>query len=213
MKPLSGMLLYINLGFAIVWDTFGFLLFIIGLIPGIQAVAVVFSIALDIMAFLTDLIFCFVYQGYVKAYNVSLRVYQLKRIKEMVRLSKNSGTSGKNPIAQNLARQTQKINQYMIDKFSNYVMDFTVRKIQYSIFTSVVELTPWLGDLSPSWTIKANLHLREHRKTARELKLKIEEFENSINKWYRALRLPNIVSNNINRVRQEKSSKNSTENL
>jgi len=212
MKPLSGMLLYINLGFAIIWDAIGFLLFIIGLIPGIQAVAVVFSIAVDVMAFLTDLIFCFLYQGYVKAYNINLGFYQMKQIREMLRFSKNSGIAN-NRLSQNLARQTQKINQYLLDKFSNYVISFTVKKIQYSIITSVVELTPWLGDLSPSWTIKANLHLREHKKTARELKIKLEEFENSINRWRRAIRLPNIVSNNINRVRQEQLSENSTENL
>ena len=191
MRPLSGMLLYVNLGFAIIWDSIGFLLFAIGLIPAVQAFAVMLSPVVDILAFLTDLTFCTLYQGYVKLYNVNFRVYQVKRIKDMLRLSKSSGAS-KNPISQNLARQTQKINQYMTDKFSNYVIDFTVKKIQYSIFTSVLELIPWLGDLSPSWTIKANLHLREHRKTSRELKLRNEEFEKSLAKWRGSLRIGGI---------------------
>ena len=191
MKPLSGMWLYINLGFAVIWDSLGFLLFIIGLIPGIQAFAVVASPVVDVLAFLTDLTFCILYQGYVKLYNVNFRVYQVKRIKEMLRLSKSSGASN-NPISQNLARQTQKLNKYMTDKFSNYVVNFTVKKIQYSILTSTVEIIPWLGDLSPSWTIKANLHLREHRKTARELKLRNEEFEKSLAKWRGSLRIGGV---------------------
>jgi hypothetical protein len=106
----------------------------------------------------------------------------------MLRLSKNSGASN-NPVAQNLARQTQKLNQYITDKFSNYVINFTVKKIQYSILTSVVEIIPWIGDFSPSWTIKANLHLKEHRKTARELKIKTLEFEKSLAKWRGSLRI------------------------
>ncbi len=189
MKPLSGMWLYINLAFAIVWDTVGFVLFIIGLIPAIQAFAVAASPVIDVLAFLTDLIFCILYQGYVKIYNANFKLYQIKRIREMMRLSKNSGAAGKNPIAQNLARQTQKINQYMLDKFSNYVINFTVKKIQYSITTSVIELVPWLGDFSPTWTIKANLHLREHKATARELRIKNIEFENSLAKWRGSLRV------------------------
>lgn len=211
MKPLSGMWLYINLGFAIVWDAIGFILFIIGLIPAVQAFAVAASPVIDVLAFLTDLTFCILYQGYVKIYNVNFRLYQVKRIREMMRLSKNAGMSN-NPIAQNLARQTQKINQYMLDKFSNYVINFTVKKIQYSIFTSTVELVPWLGDFSPSWTIKANLHLREHRKTARELKLRNEEFEKSLAKWRGSLRIGGIGKyksrNNNNRDVGKQSANN-----
>lgn len=227
MKPLSGMWLYINLGFAIVWDSVGFILFIIGLIPAVQAFAIAASPVLDIIAFLTDLIFCFLYQGYVKIYNVNFRLYQVKRIREMMRLSKNSGMSN-NPIARNLARQTQKINQYMLDKFSNYVIEFTVKKIQYSIFTSAVEIIPWIGDFSPSWTIKANLHLREHRKTARELKIRNVEFEQSLAKWRGALRLGGIgkyksrnnnsnndvsAANNIRTIRRNRSVGNRAESV
>jgi len=202
MKPLSGKFLYINLGFAIVWDSLGFILFIIGLIPAVQAFAVAASPVLDVIAFITDMIFCVLYQGYVKVYNVNFKLYQVKRIREMIRLSKSSGAS-KNPISQNLARQTQKINQAMLDKFSTYVINFTVKKIQYSIFTTVVELVPWIGDFSPSWTIKANLHLKEHRKTANELKLRNEEFEQSLAKWRGSLKIGgirrvNTQSNNIN---------------
>jgi len=191
MKPLSGMWLYINLAFAIVWDSFGFILFIIGLIPGAQPITIPASLVIDVTAFLTDLILCILYQGYVKIYNVNFRLYQVKRIREMMRLSKNAGMSN-NPIARNLASQTQKINQYMLDKFSNYVINFTVKKIQYSIFTTVVEIIPWIGDFSPSWTIKANLHLREHRKTARELKIRNEEFEKSLAKWRGSLKIGGI---------------------
>jgi len=189
MKPLSGMWLYINLAFAIVWDTVGFVLFIIGLIPAVQAIAIAASPVIDVLAFLTDMTFCILYQGYVKIYNVNFKLYQIKRIKEVMLLSKKSGASKNNPIAQNLARQTQKINQYMLDKFSNYVINFTVKKIQYSITTSVIELVPWLGDFSPTWIIKANLHLREHKATARELRIKNIEFENSLAKWRGALRV------------------------
>jgi hypothetical protein len=189
MKPLSGMWLYINLAFAIVWDTVGFVLFIIGLIPAVQAIAIAASPVIDVLAFLTDMTFCILYQGYVKIYNVNFKLYQIKRIKEVMLLSKKSGASKNNPISQNLARQTQKINQYMLDKFSNYVINFTVKKIQYSITTSVIELVPWLGDFSPTWTIKANLHLREHKATARELRIKNIEFENSLAKWRGSLRV------------------------
>lgn len=201
MKPLSGKFLYINLGFAIVWDSLGFLLFFLGLTP-LVVFTVVLSVVVDILAFLTDFTFCILYQGYVKIYNVNFRLYQIKRIKEMIQLSKISGVS-KNPIANSLSRQTQKLNQYVTSKFSNYVWEFAVKKIQYSIITSVVELIPWLGDFSPSWTIKANLHLREHRKIARELKIRNVEFEQSLAKWRGALRIGgirrvNTQSNNIN---------------
>jgi hypothetical protein len=210
MKPLSGTWLYINLGFAIVWDSFGFILFIIGLIPGAQPITIPASLIIDVTAFLTDLIFCVLYQGYVKIYNVNFRLYQVNRIREMMRLSKNAGMSN-NPIARNLARQTQKINQYMLDKFSNYVINFTVKKIQYSIFTTVVEIIPWIGDFSPSWTIKANLHLREHRKTARELKIRNVEFENSLAKWRGSLRVGGVgkyKSRNNNRADKKISANN-----
>ena len=210
MKPLSGTLLYINLGFAIVWDSFGFILFIIGLIPGAQPITIPASLIIDVTAFLTDLIFCILYQGYVKTYNVNFRLYQVKRIREMMRLSKNAGMSN-NPIARNLARQTQKINQYMLDKFSNYLINFTVKKIQYSIFTTVVEIIPWIGDFSPSWTIKANLHLREHRKTARELKIRNVEFEQSLAKWRGSLRIRGVgkyKSRNNNRADKKISANN-----
>ncbi|MEX0596669.1 MAG: hypothetical protein WD512_09220, partial [Candidatus Paceibacterota bacterium] len=192
MKPLSGMWLYINLSFAIVWDLAGFGLFALGLIPGVQAFAVSASAVIDLFAFVTDFIICLLYQGYVQLYNVNFKLYQFKRIKEMLRLAKKSGESGKNPIAQKMSRQTQKINQYMIDKFSNYVMDFTVKRIQISIITMSFELIPWVGDFSPSWTIKANLHLRAHKKTARELKIKNIEFENSLAKWRGSLRTGGI---------------------
>jgi hypothetical protein len=211
MKPLSGMWLYINLAFAIVWDVIGFTLFIVGLIPAVQAVAIAASPVIDVIAFLTDLIFCILYQGYVKIYNVNFKLYQVKRIKEVMLLSKKSGASANNPIAQKLLRQTQKINQYMIDKFSNYVIDFTVKKIQYSIFTSVVELVPWLGDFSPTWTIKANLHLREHKATAREMKIKNIEFENSLAKWRGAIKRPLSPANNI--VRSSRLSQRQSTNI
>jgi hypothetical protein len=211
------MWLYINLGFAIIWDSIGFLLFIIGLIPAIQAFAVAASPVIDVLAFLTDLIFCILYQGYVKIYNANFKLYQIKRIREMMRLSKNSGAAGKNPIAQNLARQTQKINQYMLDKFSNYVINFTVKKIQYSIFTSAVELVPWLGDFSPSWIIKANLHIKEHRRTANELKLRTKEFEESLAKWRGHLRIGGMGKfksrNNRNGVYTRQSTPNNVKKI
>jgi hypothetical protein len=192
MKPLSGRLLYINLVLAIIWDTIGFFLFILGLIPGAQPITITASLVIDATAFFTDLIFCILYQGYVKIYNANFKLYQLKRIREMMRLSKkNSGTSN-NSITKNLARQTQKINQYMLDNFSNYIIGFTVKKIQYSIFTSVVEIIPWIGDFSPSWTIKANLHLREHRKMARELKIRNTKFEKSLAKWRGSLKIGGV---------------------
>ena len=186
MKPLSGMLLYINLVIAIIWDFTGFILFLIGLIPGIQVIAIVGSVVLDVFAAMTDFIFGLLYSGYVKGYNVSLKVYQLKKIKEMLTFSKRFGA--KNRLAQNMALQTQKINQYMLDQFSNYVMNVVIKKIQLSIITVVVEAVPWLGDFSPSWTIKAYLQLSAHRKTARELKIRNAEFENSLNKWRGSLR-------------------------
>jgi len=191
MKPLSGILLNINLGFAIVWDSVGFLLFIFSLIPFLIPLTAVLSVVIDILAFLTDLIFCTLYQGYVKIYNVNFRLYQIKRIKEMIRLSKSLGAS-KNPIANKLARQTQKLNQYVTSRLSNYASEFIVKKITYTIIVSAIEIIPFIGDLSPSWTIKANLHLREHRKTSRELKLRNEEFEKSLAKWRESLRIGGI---------------------
>ena len=191
MKPLSGTLLNINLGFAIVWDSVGFLLFILSFTILLIPLTAVLSVVIDILAFLTDLIFCTLYQGYVKIYNVNFRLYQIKRIKEMIRLSKSSGAS-KNPIANKLARQTQKLNQYVTSRLSNYASEFIVKKITYTIIVLTIEIIPFIGDLSPSWTIKANLHLREHRKRAKELKIRNVEFENSLAKWRKSLRIGGI---------------------
>lgn len=80
----------------------------------------------------------------------------------------------------------------MASKFNDYVVNFAVGRIRNSIITSAVELVPWLGDLSPSWTIKAWLHIREHRKIARELKAKNIEFENSLTKWRGSLRIGGV---------------------
>lgn len=88
MKPLSGMWLYINLAFAIVWDFLGFILFIIGLIPAIQFIAVAISPVLDAVAFITDMIFTFLYHSYVQIYKVKFIGYQISSVKELLRLSR-----------------------------------------------------------------------------------------------------------------------------
>lgn len=195
MKPLSGKLLYINLGFAIIWDTIGYIFFIINFIPAIQVISIIGSFILDIIAAMTDFTLCVLYQGYVKIYNVNFRFYQMKQIKEMFRLSKVSG-AGNSPEVKNISRQVQKLNKYILDKFSNYIMKFVVRKIQTLILTIVIESIPFIGDLSPTWTIKANYHIKEHKKTAKELQLRTEEFDKLINRWKKALSIYS-ASNNI----------------
>lgn len=192
MKPLSGKLLYINLGFAIIWDTIGFIFFIINFIPVIQIVSIIGSVILDIVATMTDFTLCILYQGYVKLYNVNFRIYQMKQIREMLRLSKKS-VAGSSPEVKNISRQAQKLNKYILDKFSNYITKFVVMKIQTLILTLIIELIPFIGDFSPSWTIKANYHIKEHKKTAKELKLRTEEFDKLINKWKRALKMPTLI--------------------
>lgn len=190
MKPLSGMLLYFNLVCAIIWDSLGFLLLILTFIPFIQVLAVILSVILDVVAFGTNFIFNILYQSYVQAYKINLKLYQLNKIKEMLSLSKQKG--GNNPVAQRLSKQTQKISKYIVDKFSKYVIAFTVKKIQYLIIAFIVEAIPVIGDLSPSWTIKAYVQLGEHKKTARELSIKNTEFENTLAKWRSSLKVGGI---------------------
>ena len=67
MKPLSGMWLYINLGFAIMWDFLGFILFIINFVPVIQVVSIVGSFVVDIVAIMTDFAFCAIYYMILQA--------------------------------------------------------------------------------------------------------------------------------------------------
>lgn len=191
MKPLSGMWLYINLAFAIFWDFLGLILFVIGLIPAIQFIAVAISPLLDVIAFITDLIFTFLYYSYVQLYKVNFIRYQISRVKEMMRLSRRNRGSGNssNPISNALANNTKKISQYMANTFTDYVVNFAISRIRNSIMVATIELVPWLGDFSPSWTIKAWMHIREHRKIARRLKAKNIEFENSLAKWRGSLRL------------------------
>lgn len=187
MKPLSGMWLYINLAFAIGWDFLGFILFIVGLTPG-APVSVAVSFIVDALAFMTDMIFSFLYHSYVQIYKVNLIRYQISRVKEMLRLSRSSQGNKPNPVSNALANKTQKIGKYMASTFSDYVVNFAIIRIRNTIVVSTVELVPWLGDFSPSWTIKAWNHIGEHRKIARRLKAKIIEFENSLAKWRGSLR-------------------------
>lgn len=211
MKPLSGMWLYINLAFAIVWDCLGFILFIIGLIPAIQFIAVAISPILDIIALITDLIFSFLYYSYVQIYKVNLIRYQISNVKEMLRLSRRYQGAGNppNPISNALANKTQKIGKYMASSFSDYVVNFAISRIRNTIIVASVELVPWLGDFSPSWTIKAWMHIREHRKIARRLKAKTVEFENSLAKWRASFRIVgNRSQSNINYAANRQSSSN-----
>ena len=194
MKPLSGKLLYINLGFAVIWDTIGYIFFIINFIPAIQVISIIGSFILDIIAAMTDFTLCILYQGYVKIYDVNFRIYQMKQIKEMLRLSKLSG-AGNSPEVKNISLQAQKLNKYILDKFSNYIMKFVVRKIQTLILTLVIESIPFIGDLSPSWTIKANYHIKAHKKTTKELKLRTEEFDKLINRWKKTLKITTLMGN------------------
>jgi hypothetical protein len=203
MKPLSGMWLYINLGFAVMWDFLGFILFIINFVPVIQVFSLVGSFVVDIVAIMTDIIFCAIYYGYLAIYYTNLKFYQASKISELLRLSQRSrnASPAQSKIQQALARKTQEASKYMLDKIGDYVMEFGWKRIVSLIIKGVVELIPFLGDFSPTWTIGAWLHIKAHRSRAKQMKEDNEKFEDSINKWRQSLSVSGAVNNirNFNR--------------
>lgn len=197
MKPLSGMWLYINLGFAVMWDALGLILFIIDLIPAIQVVSLVGSFVVDFAAIMTDIIFCAIYYGYLAIYHMSLKLYQGKKITELLRLSRNSRnvSPSQSKIQQGFARKTQEASKYMLGKIGDYIMEFGWKRIVSLIIRGIIELIPLLGDLSPTWTIGAWLHIKAHRKRAKQMKEDNEKFENSLNKWRQSLSISGAINN------------------
>ena len=197
MKPLSGMWLYINLGFAVMWDFLGVILFIIDLIPAIQVVSLVGSFVVDAAAIMTDIIFCAIYYSYLTIYYTNLKFYQVSKIGELLRLSQRSRNTSpaQSKIQQALARRTQEASKYMLGKIGDYVMEFGWKKTVGLIITGVIEAIPLLGDLSPTWTIKAWLHIKAHRSRAKQIKEDNEKFEDSINKWRQSLSVSGAVNN------------------
>ncbi len=206
MKPLNGMWLYINLGFAIMWDFFGLILFVIDLIPAIQVISIVGSFVVDAIAIMTDIAFCAIYYSYLTIYNTNLKLYQVNTIRQLMRLSRNSRNTSpaQSKIQQALARKTQEASKYMLDKTGEYIMEFGWKKTVGLIIAGVIEAIPWIGDLSPTWTIKAWLHIKAHRARAKQIKEDNEKFEDSINKWRQSLSVSEVVSNmrGLNRRQQ-----------
>lgn len=197
MKPLSGFWLYVNLGFAILWDFIGFILLIINFIPVIQVVSLIGSFVLDIAATMTDLIFSVLYRGYVVIYLVNMKIYQgakIKSILNLARRSKNNTPQG-NRVQQALANRAQQISKDMLEQFAKYVQSFAVKRITTLLVAVTVEAIPFIGDLSPSWTVKAWVHIRDYRIKAKKLKENNEKFEDSINKWKASLSLSGAVNN------------------
>jgi hypothetical protein len=196
MQPLSGMWLYINLGFAIMWDFLGFILFIINFTPG-AIISLVGSFVLDIIAIMTDIAFCAIYYSYLTLYHTGLKAYQASKIAELLRLSRNSRntTPAQNKIQQALARKTQEASKYMLDKIGEYIMEFGWKRIVSSIIKGVVEAIPFIGDFSPTWTIGAWLHIKAHRVRAKKIKEDNEKFEDSLNKWRQSLSISGAVNN------------------
>ena len=197
MKPLSGLWLYINLGLAVIWDLVGFVLLIINFIPVVQVISLVGSFVLDIAATMTDLIFSLLYRGYVVIYSVNMKVYQGAQIASVLRLarrSQNTSPQG-NRVQQALAKKSQQISKDMLGQFAKYVQSFAVKRITTLLIAITVEAIPVIGDLSPSWTVKAWVHVREHRIKARKLKEDNQQFEDSINKWRQSLSIPGVVNN------------------
>lgn len=197
MKPLNGFWLYVNLGFAILWDFIGFILLIINFIPVIQIVSLIGSFVLDIAATMTDIICSVLYRGYVVIYLVNMKIYQGAQIKSVLRLSRQSkaNTPQGNKIQQALAKRAQQISKDMLEQFAKYVQSFVTKRITTLLIAMTVEIIPFIGDLSPSWTIKAWAHVRDHRIKAKKLKENNEKFEDSINKWRASLSLSGAVNN------------------
>ncbi len=197
MKPLSGMWLYINLGFAIMWDFLGFILFIINFVPVIQVVSIVGSFVVDIVAIMTDFAFCAIYYSYLTIYHANLKLYQVNTIRQLMRLSRNSRNTSpaQSKVQQALARRTQEASKYILDKTGEYIMAFGWKRIVSSIIKGVVEAIPFIGDFSPTWTIGAWLHIKAHRSRAKQIKEDNEKFEDSINKWRQSLSVSGAVNN------------------
>lgn len=206
MQPLNGMWLYINLGFAVMWDFLGFILFIINFVPAIQVISLVGSFVLDIIAIMTDIAFCAIYYSYLTLYHTGLKAYQASKITELLGLSRKSRntSSAQSKIQQALARKTQEVSKYMLNKIGEYIMEFGWKRIVSSIIKGVVEAIPFIGDFSPTWTIGAWLHIKAHRARAKQIKEDNEKFEDSINKWRQSLSIPGAINTirGLNRSQQ-----------
>lgn len=197
MKPLSGLWLYINLGFAVIWDLIGLALLVVNFIPAVQIISLVGSFVLDITATMTDIIFSLLYRGYVVIYSVNMKVYQGAQITSVLRLARRAqnATPQGNRVQQALAQKAQQISKDMLGQFAKYVQSFAAKRITTLLVALTIEAIPFIGDLSPSWTIKAWVHVREHRIKAKKLKENNQQFEDSINKWRQSLSIPGVINN------------------
>jgi hypothetical protein len=195
MKPLSGFWVYLNLGGAILWDLLGFILFVFNLIPGIQIISLIGSFGVDFFAIATDVIFSTLYYIYIGGYLLSMKAYQTKTMLSMAKLSRRSQniTPQESKAQQVLSRTAKEAGKNLVKGLSEYVASVSWKRIVGSIIAFAIELLPFLGDFSPTWTIKAWTQVSAHRKRAKKLKEDNQTFEATIAKWKKRLSIGGVI--------------------
>jgi hypothetical protein len=142
-KKLRSNALYFNLGLAVIWDVIGFFFFFLSLF----AIGIPFSVVLDFVAIGTALLFRFLHKGYFLKTTREIKA-DFKAIEKVVKRSK------KKAIAQQYAKARGQLDQW-VDQGAKFLM----REIIRMLMTFLLELMPFLGDFSPTWTIKAYFEL------------------------------------------------------
>lgn len=142
-KKLRSNALYFNFGLAVIWDVIGFFLFILSLF----AIGVPFSVVLDFVAVGTSLLFRYLHKAYFLKTTREIKA-DFKAIKKAVKRSK------KKAIAQQYAKA-----RAQLDLWVDQGLRFLMREIIRMLMTFLLELMPFLGDFSPTWSIKAYFEL------------------------------------------------------
>lgn len=144
-KKLRPNALYFNLGLAIIWDVIGLFFFVLSLV----GVGIPFSIVLDFVAITTALTFRILHKAFFLKTTRQIKA-EFKEIEKVVKKSK------KKALAEQYAKARGKLDEWVAKG-----KGFIAREILRLLMTFLLELIPFIGDFSPTWTIKAHFELQK----------------------------------------------------
>jgi hypothetical protein len=153
--------LYYNLGLAIVWDVFGFVLFLISLL----GIGIPISFILDFLAVGSSLLFRYMHKAYFLKVSREIKA-EYKAMEKQVKRSRKKA----------IAQQYAKIRGKM-DEWVNKGLSILTKEIIRMLLTFLLELVPFVGDFSPTWTIKALAELNEFGKQKKKYQLLIFQIQ------------------------------------
>lgn len=160
-KKLRSNALYFNFGLAVIWDVIGFFFFILSLF----AIGIPFSVVLDIVAVGSALLFRYLHKAYFFKTSREIKA-DFKAIEKAVRRSK------KKAIAQQYAKA-----RAQLDLWVDQGLRFIMREIIRMLMTFLLELIPFLGDFSPTWSIKAYFELYKFGQQKKKYQLLLYQIE------------------------------------